>query len=408
MARTSSAVVTQPPQSDRSPRFGSAFVGREAELERLKGACEEATASKGSLFLVVGEPGIGKTTLTEQLAAHVAEAGGRTLVGHCYEEGSLSLPYLAFVEAMRSHVLTCEPEQLREQLGTGAGHVARIVTEVRDRLDVELAPSNEPEEDRYRLMLAVSDFLARAAADQPTLVVLEDLHDADRATLDLLVHVTRNLAGTRLLLVGTYRDVEVDRAHPLASALAELRRVSSLERISLRGLTPDEVHRMLEAIAMHQVPWRWAEVVHRQTEGNPLFIQEVMRYLVEEGVLARDEGELTRVGDEPLAGKIPEGLRDVIGKRMTRLSTACNRVLAVAAVIGREFRMDVLERVAAVESETLLAALEEARNAAVIEERAAVGTGVTYRFAHAFFRQTLYEETIAPRRCASTSRSAEP
>ncbi|MEE8519153.1 MAG: AAA family ATPase [Dehalococcoidia bacterium] len=386
------------PLVELDPVYRRTFVGRDAELKQLHDAFDEALAGHGSLAMVVGEPGIGKTSLCEQLAAYVAERGGKTLVGHCYEEGSLSLPYLAFVEAVRSHVLVLEPEDLKAQLGHGADELARVVPEIRERMQIELGAPGDPEEERYRLLQAASDFLRNAAASKPLLVVLEDLHDADRGTLDMLTHLARNLSGSRLLVVGTYRDVQVDRAHPLASALAELRRVTSFERIRLRGLTQDEVHRMLQAIAGHEVPWRWAEVVHQQTEGNPLFVQEVMRYLVEEGLLARQEGELRRVGDEPLVSKIPEGLRDVIGKRLTRLSPECNRALSLAAVVGREFRLDVLLPVAEVADEALYTALEEASAVGIIEERPAARAGERFRFTHAFFRQTLYEEIFAPRR----------
>ena len=386
------------PLVEPDPVYRRTFVGRDAELKQLHDGFDEALAGHGSLAMVVGEPGIGKTSLCEQLAAHVAERGGKTLVGHCYEEGSLSLPYLAFVEAVRSHVLVLEPENLKAQIGQGADQLARIVPEIRERMQIELAPAGDPEEERYRLLQAASDFLRNAAAVQPLLVVLEDLHDADRGTLDMLTHLARNLSGSKLLVVGTYRDVQVDRAHPLSSALAELRRVTSFERIQLRGLTQDEVHRMLGAIAGHEVPWRWAEVVHRQTEGNPLFVQEVMRYLVEEGLLAREDGELQRVGDEPLANRIPEGLRDVIGKRLTRLSATCNEVLSIASVVGREFRLSVLQRVSEAAEGELFAALEEATSAAVVEQRAAPGEGAVFRFSHAFFRQTLYEEIFIPRR----------
>ncbi len=386
------------PLVEPDPVYRRTFVGRDAELKQLHDAFDEALAGHGSLAMVVGEPGIGKTSLCEQLAGYVAEKGGKTLVGHCYEEGSLSLPYLAFVEAVRSHVLVLEPDDLKAQLGRGADELARIVPEIRERMQIEPSPPGDPEEERYRLLQGASDFLRNTAAVQPLVVVLEDLHDADRGTLDMLTHLARNLSGSRLLIVGTYRDVQVDRAHALSSALAELRRVTTFERIALRGLTQDEVHRMLQAIAGHEVPWRWAEVVHRQTEGNPLFVQEVMRYLVEEGLLAREDGELQRVGDEPLANRIPEGLRDVIGKRMTRLSAQCNQVLSVAAVIGREFRPEVLQLVAGTSEEELFGVLEEAREVAVLEERTSVGAAVSYRFAHAFFRQTLYEEMIAPRR----------
>jgi len=380
-----------------NPMYRRTFVGRESELRQLQAAYDAALSGQGSLVMIVGEPGIGKTSLTEQLATYAAVRGGKALIGHCYEEGSLSLPYLPFVEAMRSYVLAREPEGLRADLGSGAGDVGRIVSEVRDRVQVDMRPAGDPEEERWRLLQAVSGFLRNASAVQPLLLILEDLHDADRGTLDLLVHLAHNLGGARLLIAGTYRDVEVDRSHPLSGAMAELRRGGNFLRVPLRGLTAEEVQRMMASASQQDIPWPLAELVHRQTEGNPLFVQEMLRYLVEEGLVERRDGSLRRVGDETLAGRIPEGLRDVIGKRLSRLSEKTNQVLSVAAVVGREFRLDVLQRVLGIPEEELYAALEEANGAAVVEQRQAVGT-VGLRFTHAFFRQTLYEEIFVPRR----------
>jgi tetratricopeptide (TPR) repeat protein len=394
----SQAPSPEAPAVTGSPLYRRVFVGRESELRQLQSAFDGVMSGQGSLMMVVGEPGIGKTALCEQLSTYVTLRGGKALVGHCYEEGPMSLPYLAFVEALRSYVLTRDVKDLRKELGTGAADVARIVSEIRERLKVKLRPPGNAEEERYRLMQAVTGFLSNAATVQPLLVVLEDLHSADKGTLEMLTHVSRNLSGTRLLLVGTYRDVEVDRSHPLSAALAELRRASTYERVALRGLNADEVRRMLENITSQEVPWGIAEAVHHQTEGNPLFVQEVVRYLAEEGLITREQGRWQATRDTPLEMSIPEGLRDVIGKRLSRLSAECNRLLSVAAVIGREFRLKVLERVANVAEDKLIAALDEARRAAVVEERSAVAAAVTYRFAHAFFRQTLYEEIIAPRR----------
>ncbi|HEY41971.1 MAG TPA: protein kinase [Dehalococcoidia bacterium] len=387
--------VSQVAAAPESPLYRRVFVGREPEQKQLQAAFDGAMSGQGALMMVVGEPGIGKTALCEQLSTYVTLRGGKTLVGHCYEEGSLSLPYLAFVEAMRSYVMTRETRDLRKELGTGAADVARIVSEVREKLKVEPKPSESPEEERYRLMQAVTSFLTSAAKVQPLLIVLEDLHDSDKGTLEMLTHVSRNLSGARLMIVGTYRDVEVDRTHPLSASLAELRRVATFDRVLLRGLNADEVRRMLESITRQDVPWGLAEAVHRQTEGNPLFVQEVVRYLVEEGLINREGGQWKAT---QLEMSIPEGLRDVVGKRLSGLSQECNRILSIASVIGREFQLAVLQKVADISDDELFVALEEAKAAAVVEERSTVGAAVTYRFTHAFFRQTLYEEIIAPRR----------
>src|SRR6266516_4842248 len=323
------------PELTDNPLYRRVFVGREHEVRQLQAAFDAALSGKGALAMVVGEPGIGKTAVCEQLATYVTLRGGTTLTGHCYEEGSLSLPYLAFVEALRGYAISRPPEELRAELGSAASDLARIVSEVRERLAVEPRPPSDPEEDRWRLLQAVSGFLRNASAVQPLLLVLEDLHWADRGTLDLLQHVARNLSGARLLVVGTYRDVEVDRAHPLSATLAELRRSSSLPRVLLRGLTVDEVHRMYEAIRGQTVAWAQAELVHRQTEGHPLFVQEVLRYLVEEGLVVREGGRY-QVRPEAQANEavLPDGLRDVVGRRLPRFSDKTNQVLSVAAVMG--------------------------------------------------------------------------
>jgi DNA-binding CsgD family transcriptional regulator len=348
--------------------------------------------------LLVGEPGVGKTALCDQLGSFVAASGGVALVGHCYEEGSFRRPYQPFVEAFGTYLQESDFEALTADLGPDGPELARIVPSASERIQFLPRPPGDPEEDRWRLLDAALHLLLTVSRRSPLLLVLEDLQDADRATLDLLLHVARNLRNARILVVGTYRDVEVDRAHPLSAALAELHRASNVTRMQLRGLSTDEVARLLAETGQQKIPQPFAELVHRQTDGNPLFIHETLRYMIDAGLMERRDGALWRAGDQSLAGRIPEGLRDVVGKRLSSLSDSTNRVLSVASVIGREFQLDVLRKVLVIPDGELEATLEEASAAAIIEERSVVGTTITYRFGHAFFRQTLYDEIVAPRR----------
>jgi DNA-binding CsgD family transcriptional regulator/tetratricopeptide (TPR) repeat protein len=243
----------------------------------------------------------------------------------------------------------------------------------------------------------MSDLLRNIAERRPTLLVLEDLHWADRGTLELLLHLARHVQDTRVLFLGTYRDVEVDLAHPLSATLVELRRVRELPRLLLHGLSPTEVQRMVDAVAGEGVRGSLVAAVHRRTEGNPLFVQEALRYLAEEGLLLHPDDPWQRTGESLAEMPIPAGLRDVIGKRLSHLSPECARLLTLAAVIGRDFRLDTLHQVAGLGEEPTIAELEEATRVGVLEEKTRLGV-VGYRFAHALFRQTLYEGLSAPRR----------
>ena len=264
---------------------------------------------------------------------------------------------------------------------------------------VELRPAGDPEDDRWRLLQAVTSFLRNASTVQPLLIVLEDLHWADRGTLDLLLHVARNLQGARLLIVGTYRDVEVDRAHPLsgdAGRAAAHRAASAASRCAASPST--KCTACIRRSAARRCRWAQAEAVHRQTEGNPLFVQEVLRYLVEEGLRrARGRPLRARTRATPVDG-IPEGLRDVVGKRLSRLSAGVQppalRSPPSSAATSTSTRCEAWP---ALRGRAAVAAIEEAVRVGVLEERSLPGA-VRYRFAHAFFRQTLYEEMIAPRR----------
>jgi predicted ATPase len=384
--------------AERAAPYRPVFVGREAELRQLQSAYDDAVQGQPALVALAGEPGIGKTALCIQLASYVTGHGGRALWGHCAETDSLSLAYVPIVQALDAYVSAAETGQLQKDLRSTASALARILPQIQERLGVDAEPAADPDEDRWRLFQAVVTLLRSGAARQPIVLVLEDLHEADRGTLDLLTHLARHTGDARLLVVGTYRDVEVDRTHPLSSTLAELRRFPQFARLGLHGLSVAEVHQFYCQVRGQDVPLSRAETVHQQTEGNPLFVQEVLRYLVEVGLVVQRDGAYVPRDVSLIEAEVPEGLRDIVGKRLNHLGEQTNEVLHIAAVIGQQFRMDVLQRVCDLGDEALFAALEEAQARALIDESGGFGASLRFRFTHAFFRQTLYDEIFAPRR----------
>jgi class 3 adenylate cyclase len=376
------------------------FVGREAELRRIEAALDAALGGHGSLLMLVGEPGIGKTRLSEEAGVYARLRGAQVLVGKCHETEA-GLPYLPFVEALGQYVTGRPEEDLRKELGEGASDVAKLVSEIRQRIpDLPKAAPAEGEQERYRLFESVVSFLINASHANPILLVLDDLHWADRPTLLLLQHLARKLEGARLLVLGTYRDVELDRRHPLSSVLADLRGERLFERILLHGFSPEEVKSLLEALAEHEMDAggvALARAIQQETDGNPFFIEEIIRHLGETGAIYRRDGRWVSDAASVEEIAIPEGVREVIGRRLSRLSEPCNLALGNAAVLGREFDFPVLGRMSGLGEDELLAAVEEALGAQVIAE-AAGRAGASYRFSHALVRQTLYDELSLPRK----------
>jgi class 3 adenylate cyclase len=375
---------------------GGVFVGREKEMDELRAGLEDALSGRGRLLMLVGEPGIGKTRTSEEFATYARLRSVQVLWGRCYE-GEGAPAYWPWVQAIRSYVHDRDPQALMSEMGPGAADIAQIISEVRDRLPgLPAPPSLEPEQARFRLFDSITTFLKNASRSQPLALVLDDLHWADKPSLLLLQFLSRELRGARLLVLATYRDVEVRRQHPLSQALGELNREGLSQRILLRGLTARDVARFVEITAGAAPPPALVEAVYRETEGNPFFVNEVVRLLVADGRLESPEQV------KSWSVTIPQSVREVVGRRLDHLSEACNRVLTVASVIGREFELRVLERVAGAHGDApltgdrLLEALEEAVAARVITEvpRAAD----RYSFSHALIRETLYEELSTTRR----------
>ena len=375
------------------------YVGRVQEREALSRAWKQAIAGQAAAVLVAGEPGVGKTRLVAQLAEAAREESATVVAGGCDEQ--VNFPFQPIVEALRHFLAHCPADERQSRLGPHAAELARLVPEIAEFADVDggLTPALDEDSERLRVFEAVATWLASAGAGGPVLLVLDDLHWADSATVLLLRHLVRRNAAERVLIVGTYRDTDVDRRHPLAATLADLRREPGVHRIRLRGLNGEEVASFVESAAGHDLDASGAALaarLHDETEGNPFFLEEVLLHLIETGTIYQGaDGRWTSDRASVEALGIPEGVREVVGRRVSLLSQECNDLLAVAAAIGSSFELAVLRSL--VEDSTgLVEAMEEAERAGLLAE--GPGASGSYVFTHALVRQTLLEELSLARR----------
>jgi class 3 adenylate cyclase/tetratricopeptide (TPR) repeat protein len=382
---------------------GRVFVGREPELARLGQLAKEVAAGERRIAFLAGEPGVGKTRLAAELAAQVHDDGWTVLAGRCDED--LGVPYQPFVEALRHFVDHLPPDDLPERLGRYAGELARLVPEVVDVVPGLPAPvRSDPETERYRLFDAVAHWLGAVSVDRPVLLLLDDVQWAAKPTLLLLRHVVQSPEVQRVLVAVTYRDTELTHDHPLVELVADLRRQRGVQRLPLAGLDDLGVTALVEQVAgqtLDEAGLALARAIYQETEGNPFFVREVLRHLTETGEVEQREGNWTTLLPVEELG-IPEGVRDVVGRRLARLADETNQVLRMAAVAGAEFDVPVLQATGSVDEEGVLTALEEACAARLVIEVSAT----RYRFAHALVRDTLYQELTAARRVSLHRRVA--
>jgi len=374
-------------------RAGRIFVGREEELERLLRLWKEAVTGERRVALVAGEPGIGKTRLAIELAGAVRESGGVVLAGRCDED--LGVPYQPFVEALRYYVAyATEP-----RLGRYPGELVRVLPDLRDAVRGLPEPlRSDPETERWRLFDAIASWLADMSAEAPVLLVLDDLHWAAKPTLLLLRHALRFADPLRLLVTVTYRDSEIGRGHPLGDLLADLHHLDGVERFPLAGLDRAAVSALIEAAAGHPLAdddEGFPEAVRAETEGNPFFVAEVLRHLTETGAVIRRAGRWQT--SRPLAELgIPEGVRHVISRRLSRLPDPTTKLLAVAALIRREFDVALLAGAAKASEDEVLDALEQAEAARLVAPL--MGRAGHYSFVHALVSSTLADQLPTSRR----------
>jgi tetratricopeptide (TPR) repeat protein len=369
------------------------LVGRNAELAEARELWQRAREGRGHAVLLSGEPGAGKTRLAREVTIQAAVDGAIVLSGGCYEYEAAT-PYLPFVEAFRRWVREEKSDDhLREILCDAAIQIAKLAPEIETRLGpFPERPELAPHEERLLFFDAVVQVFSAIAQRQSLLFYADDLHWADRGTLWLLSHLLRQLRNERVLIVGAYRETELDRAHPLAKALVDWNRERLITRIALRRFNESETTDQLGALLGENVSGEFALAVHRETEGNPFFVEEVLKALIERGSVRRESGRWHRCDVAQLL--IPQSVKEAIGNRLDRVSQNCNEVLRVAAILGKVFTFEELSAVAEQNEDALLDALDEASGAQLI----AAGSGDSFSFTHDKIREVLYEELNPIRR----------
>lgn len=374
----------------------SPFIGRVRELAELTSALPGENDARRRFVAVAGEAGIGKTRLLAEFADRAGAGGHRVLWSQMVED-PVAPPYLPWRLALRSGIQQADSDSLADDLGAGAADVAEIVPELRDRLGLDLrAGSSDAPAARYQLYDSVARFLLRAAARVPHVLLFDNLHSSDRSSLALLEYLCQQICGNPLLIVAAYRESELGRQHPLRESLVRLGRGAGFLRLPLNGLSREEVAALLHARTDNPVPENLVRSLHRQSDGNPLFVTEVGTMLLQHGPESRAVAGGARF-------RVPESLREVVLARLGKLPEEISTMLASAAVLGREFDQRILRDLSGIRGRRLMSLLEQAQHAALI---APLRSG-RWVFRHALFREVLYEDHGTVARVILHRRAAE-
>jgi tetratricopeptide (TPR) repeat protein len=378
------------------------MVGRKAEFEEARALWMKAVSGQGQLLLISGEPGIGKTRLTRETATHAEVSGGRALTGACYAEGGA--PYSAFGQIIRQVFANGEkpaidlPEYVMADLLTLAPDMQPHFP------DVPPNPKLESQFEQQRIFENISTFFCLLSAEVPLLLVVEDVHWAESGTLLLLLHLARNVHKNPILLVANYREVELDKGHPFHQILLDLNREHLTSRIKLARLDRDQTSDLLSSMFDDETSPDFLEGIYHETEGNPFFIEEVCKALVETGKLYFEDGDWHRPSMDEL--EVPQSIRIAIQARVEKLAEEYQGILNLAAVLGHEFDFEVLSAASSLDEDTLIDALEAAEKAQLVRDNPQGGPNA-FAFVHALIPSTIYESINSLRRGRLHRRAAE-
>ena len=390
------AVRRHCPLANRAGRNASPFIGRAAELAHLEDLLRRARDGAGALVLLSGEAGVGKTRLVKEAEALARRDGMLALTGRCVlAEGAP--PYQPLLEQIEQVGRQAPGPALREALGENAPELAKLMPELRRQFpDIPQSIELPPDQERRYLLHGCGEFIDRAARAQPLLLVYEDLHWAGESTCRLLRRLAERLRESPVLMIGTYRDTDLDAGQPFAETMHELIRERLAEDIPLHRLGEPDVAALLEGRAQQAPPPELVSLIFAETEGNPFFVEELYRHLDESQKLFAPDGYF-RAGISIADTDVPRGIRLVIEHRLAKVSETCRRLLTAGAVAGRVVSFDLLGRISDIADEALLNAVEEAEDAALLED-VSVGRDARYQFVHEQIRQTLLSALSSPRR----------
>jgi hypothetical protein len=375
----------------------TAFVGRETERASLLLLLDQVTRGEGRVAMLAGRAGVGKTRMATETSGAAAERGFLTFRGNCYDRDD-AVPFIPVVEILENaFARASSPEAFRQALGDNAAEIARLVPQLRRTFN-DIPPPLEisPEQSRRVLFNAVTEFLVRATANSPVLLILEDLHWADEGTLSLLTHVAHSISKLPVMIVGTFRDNELDSAGPLAKTLDQFTRLHLLERVNLYGLSRNAVSEMIHILSGQQPPSSLVEAIYSGTGGNPFFVEELYKHLKEHGRLSDPKGEF-RSSFQLDNSDVPQSLRLVIERNLAGLTDETRKILQTAAIIGGSFTFGLLEASTNAATDPLLDCVEEAEKTGIISSTLDYPEAL-FRFSHELIRQTVLSEISAPRR----------